>query len=700
MITAPAARIFWSIAFFLLLEATMLFLVMRSDNPLPPITPLSVTAAVISLLVGVWPLLLRPSLTTHLNATLGIVLAGFVLIPIRPSLVLQPPPGMLLHLLPAYLLYRLGHGVLLVTVGFHVATHFPAEIATPHCVRPTARAIVCHYLVSVLLTLAFVTVPVMTLRPLIFAALLLWVFLLIGRSIGRLLCLSRTPPVAQPQVAQQARLLLVSVLLAALPTFLLNIGEVIISAPLARTDLVALFLVIFPTGAAYTILRHDLLTLDSALRRTLAYTVLSALALLLYFAVTLLLTVGIVRHWPSLTNIVVVLSVLTTAFAFAPLQQRVQGLVDRWLYPERRRFNQALAAARTKLASLVERQAVIMLLTQQLPSQIDARWATLTLVPVPATPGQQATAPAWHGALVVGDRMLGRYWLGPRRTLPTYDTDEQEALQQLLYAAALVLAYTDTIDALQQLNQELEVRIATRTEQVVAQQRALAAYAERQQLARNLHDSITQSLFSLTLGLRAIRKQAQHDPPSALAQVGQQEQVAQGVLTEMRELLGQLRSSEPVVNTTETVDLVVRLQQLCAEQQRHSNLTVTLIAPPHYHCPNPLALEILAIGREAFHNVVKHSGVQQALCTLTVDEEQVWLTVTDQGQGFDLTNSLGRAWDGATISVTSGATVGHFGLRGMQERATAIGGVLTIQSAPGAGTVVMLSAPGQQDAIG
>jgi signal transduction histidine kinase len=677
----------------LLFEMVTLILITQVDGRVPPITPLSVTAAVISLLVGVWPLLLRPSLATQLNAALGIVLAGFVLIPIRPSLVMQPPAGMLLHLLPAYLLYRLGHGILLVTVGFHVAVHFPTAIATPHCPRPTARAIVFHYLVSALLTLAFVTTPVMTVRPLTFAALLLWVFWLASRSIRRLLCLSRTPPAAQPQVAQQARLLLTSVLLAALPTFLLNIGEVIMDAPLARADLVALFLVIFPTGAAYTILRHDLLTLDSALRRTLAYTVLSALALLLYFAVTLLLTVGVVRRWPSLTNIVVVLSVLTTAFAFAPLQQRVQGLVDRWLYPERRRFSQALAAARTKLASVVERQAVLALLTKQLPSQIDAHWATLTLTPAPATPGQQATAPAWSGVLVVGDRVLGRYWLGPRRTLPTYDLDEQEALQQLLYAAALVLAYTETIDALQQLNQELEVRIATRTEQVVAQQRALAAYAERQQLARNLHDSITQSLFSLTLGLRAIRKQAQHDPQAALTQVGQQEQVAQGALTEMRELLGQLRSSEPVVNATETVDLVMRLQQLCAEQQQQSNLTVTLIAPPHYDCPSPLALEIVAIAREALHNVVKHSGVQGALCTLAVDTEAVRLTVADQGQGFDLTNSLGKSWDTATIPVTDAATAGHFGLRGMQERSTAIGGTLTIESALGAGTVVMLHVP-------
>jgi signal transduction histidine kinase len=532
----------------------------------------------------------------------------------------------------------------------------------------------------------------MTVRPWLFATLLLWVLLLVGRAIGRLLCLSRTPSAEQPQIAQQARILLVSALLAALPTFLLNLSEVFIGAPLARADLVALFLVFFPVGAAYTILRHDLLTLDGALRRTLAYTVLSALALLLYFVVTLLLTVGVARRWPALTNIVAVLSVLTTAFAFAPLQQRVQGLVDRWLYPERRRFDQALAAARLRLGRVVERDAVIALLTAQLPQQIDAHWATLTLMPAPATPGQQATPPAWNGHLVVGDRIVGRYWLGPRRTLPTYDVDEQAALQQLLYEAALVLAYSETIAALQQLNQELEARIATRTEQVVAQQRALAAYAERQQLARNLHDSITQSLFSLTLGLRAIRKQGQREPAAALAHLAQQETVAQQALTEMRALLGQLRNSEPAVDEPAMVDLVAGLQQLCDEQKRQSNLDVTLTAPVELHCRSALAAEIMAIGREALHNVVKHSGVQQAHCILAVDEEAVRLTIADHGYGFNLTNSFGKSQEVNTISTVAG----HFGLRGMQERAAVIGGTLTVESTPGVGTVVTLSVPRTQ----
>lgn len=690
----PTVRYLWPMGGLLLLEGSSLLLVTQVDGAIPPMTALSVTAALLCLLVGLWPLLLRPSSTTQLSALLGIILAGFVLIPTRPSLVAQPPMGMLLHLLPAFMLYRLTHGVLLATVSFHVAAHFPPQLVTTACPRPTPRAIRTAYGCSGLLLFVFITMPVGGWRPWLFAALLLWVFWLLGSAIWRLACLSRTPLTDQPLLAQQARILLISALLAALPTLLLNLLEVVLGTPLARTDLVALFLVIFPVGAAYTILRHDLFTLDGAIRRTLAYTVLSALALLLYFTVTLILTVSVVRRWPSLANIVIVLSVLTTAFAFAPLQQRVQGLVDRWLYPERRRLHQAVAAARTTLGRVVAREAVVALFNQQLPTAIGAQWAALTLNPAPATPGQQVSAPAWHHTLVVGDKVIGRYWLGPRHTLPTYESDEQAAFHQLLTEAALVLAYAETIDALQQLNQELEQRVLTRTEQLLAQQRALAAYAERQALARNLHDSITQSLFSLNLGLRAIRKLAQRDPQAALAQLPQQEAAAQQALTEMRTLLGQLRSENGAAET-ETVDLVERLQQLCAEQQTRHNLHVTVAAPAPCWCPGTLAAELLAIAREALHNVVKHSGVYEANCTLVVDEQELQLIVHDHGQGFDLTTSLGKSVFQRTISMATAGEDGHFGLRGMQERATALGGRLRIESAPGQGTTIHVQLPRQ-----
>ncbi|MEZ4863580.1 MAG: histidine kinase [Caldilineaceae bacterium] len=679
-------------------EAITLNFTIRADSSSLPITPLAATGAILCLLVGLWPLVIRPSATTRLSAWLSILLAGFVLIPMRPGILARPPAGMLLWSLSPFGLHHLLHGVLLAAAAFHVAAHLPADLPTPACPRPAAWIISSGYGGGIIILTAFLLAPNLV-RGVLLASLLLWCYGLIGGAVWRLACLSRRPIPAQPQAAQQARVLLGSALVAAVPTLLLTFLELLWGAALVRADLGALFLVLFPLGAAYTILRHDLLLLDSALRRTLAYTALSAVALSLYFGLTLLLTIGVVRRWPEFTNLAAVLSILLTTLAFAPLHARVQTLVDRWLYPERRTLQQAIAAARTTLGQVFDRAAVVTLLTQQLPAAIDASWASLTLSPAPATPGPQPTPPAWQTALVVGTTEVGRYWLGPRRTLPTYDSDESAQLAQLLQEAALVLAYAATIAALQALNQELETRVAQRTAQVVSQQRALAAHAERQALARNLHDSITQALFSLNLSLRAIRKVAARDPQAALDHLADQEVVAQQALTEMRALLAQLRSSEPGPGEATMIDLVDRLYQLCVEQQRHSPLQVALETPATFFCPAPVAQELLAIVREALHNIVKHSGVNEATCTLTVDAQTICLAVVDHGQGFNLTTALGKSTDGGTIKG-SNAAVGHYGLRGMQERSAAIGGQLDIHSSPGNGMAVTLRLPRQQYSSG
>jgi signal transduction histidine kinase len=78
-----------------------------------------------------------------------------------------------------------------------------------------------------------------------------------------------------------------------------------------------------------------------------------------------------------------------------------------------------------------------------------------------------------------------------------------------------------------------------------------------------------------------------------------------------------------------------------------------------------------------------------------VDEEAALLTIADHGYGFNLTNSFGKSQEVNTILPVAG----HFGLRGMQERAAVIGGTLTVESTPGVGTVVTLSVPRTQRSL-
>jgi len=688
---ASTFRYRWPVLLLLLIEALALVWVAALDKSLPPLSTISIVAAAIALAVGIAPLLLRPSPTTQLGSCMIVVLAAFILVPVRPGMVVRPAVvGALLTAIPAYALYRLINGAFFVALAYQVAGHFPIQAAPGSCPRPTQRAIAEAYLIMALLLVALLLVPLPPLRVALFVATMGWIYLLVGRALWRLACLSRDPSRANGQARQQARVLLFSALVAAIPSLLLNVTEYLVGAPIVRADFAAFFLLLFPLGTAYAILRHDLLIIDGAARRALAYTTLSALALLVYFVVTLLLTMVVLQRWPAVLRIVGPISVLTATLLFATLQQQVQQLVDRWLYPERRTFLRAIRAARHRLGTVVERQAVIELLTNTLPAQIGAEWAVLTLAPAPLTLPPQNTPPAWSGTLTVGESTVGRYWLASRQTLPRYEADEESQLRQLLQEAALVLAYDETIAALRQLNEELETRVAERTAQLVTQQRALAAHEQRQQLARDLHDSVTQSLFSLNLSLRAIRKVGERDPHAAVAELAAQEASAQLALTEMRALLTQLRSHSPEEENGEEeeraprlVNLVEQLQALCNDLIQGGQLQVVLDTPPALLLSASVAQELHYIVREALHNVYKHSGQAHATVTLMVVNKRLLLKIHDPGQGIDWVPSSTTELDAAD----------HHGLRGMQERASQLGGRLEITSAPLLGTTITLEMP-------
>ena len=252
--------------------------------------------------------------------------------------------------------------------------------------------------------------------------------------------------------------------------------------------------------------------------------------------------------------------------------------------------------------------------------------------------------------------MLGRYALGARRSGAGYDAEEQAQLQALAQQAALALAYADTFDALNELNRELEQRVADRTAELLVQQRALAVTEERRRLARDLHDSVTQTLFSLSLGARAIRGLLRRNPAAAADALGEQEAAARQALAEMRALLAQLREPDGVGDVparslaAHQEDVIALLAEHCAQLQRQSGLDVSLEAPITLALPATVAREFFAIAREALHNVVKHSGVDSARCVVRLIGSDVLLTVADAGCGA------------ATERIASGG----LGLRGMR----------------------------------
>lgn len=677
----------WPLFLLLLVQGAALvyFLLYAPDKPAVPFTAFSALVAVLVLFSGLLPALLRPNLEHMLAGALAAVLASVLLTPVSPADLPQPLIAHPFSGLPAYLIMRLVDGAILGPLAFHLTARFP--LRSPISDRRLAGI----YALSLGSLAILLWVNIKIVRIVTFSFLLLWMVGLVIAAFYLLLRASRNTLPENRRAAQQARLLFASVALAEVPALLRPIG-LALQVEIMPYNLFLAAQILVPLGITYAVLKHDLFDIDRTLRRALAYAVLSILLLVLYLGLTVGLAARLTEVWPDFRRLAALLSVLIAALAFEPLRRRVQGWIDRALYPDRLKFLHAIAEAQADLGRVVSRGEVIRLLEDELPQRLGAAWASLSLAPAPDVPGNAESEPAWNAQLMVGGKSLGRYWLGPRRAGPTYDSDEQARLQAMAGQAALALAYSDLIEELRQLNRELEERVAERTGQVLEQQRALAAYDERQRLARELHDSVTQALFSMNLSARALRGLVGRDPQAAAEGLGELEQAAQQALGEMRALLQQLRTPVPQAAPPDPAerreDLVSLLRGHCQQLRRELSqegqplLEVDLQTPGELFLPAAQAHDLYQVVREALHNVIKHSGARQALCQMSLEGGWLRLRVQDQGIGFDLPGL---------------AEVG-FGLRGMQERLEALGGELYIQAQPGEGTLVEAKIPLQEQA--
>lgn len=205
-----------------------------------------------------------------------------------------------------------------------------------------------------------------------------------------------------------------------------------------------------------------------------------------------------------------------------------------------------------------------------------------------------------------------------------------------------------------------------------ARLRALAEQAERDRLARELHDSVTQSLYSLTLmaewGNDLLDTGQGEAVRQRLVEIGA---TAQQALKEMRLLVYQLR---PVV--LEQEGLVNALQQRLDTVERRAGVKVNLKADPQLKLPKQAEEGLYWIALEALNNALKHAAASLITVQFTSVKDQVTLTITDNGRGFEPDGVRSR---------------GGLGLVSMQERAGQIGGTFTIVSAPGQGTTVEVS---------
>lgn len=237
---------------------------------------------------------------------------------------------------------------------------------------------------------------------------------------------------------------------------------------------------------------------------------------------------------------------------------------------------------------------------------------------------------------------------------------------------------------LQQANDQLEERVKERTAQLKfeittrkeSEVQFKAVLTERTRLARELHDTVEQTLTGIALQLDAASKLRDRSPENSLRHLELARSLVAKSQVEVRQSVWDLRS-----RALEQFDLATALAEGARQITSGTNVQVHLETrgEPRF-LPEVVEENLLRIGQEALANIIKHSGATQANIELQFERQQVGLRVKDNGTGFDPEKAAGPG-------------EGHFGLLGMSERAKRLDGRFILSSKPGAGTSVCVEIP-------
>ena len=208
---------------------------------------------------------------------------------------------------------------------------------------------------------------------------------------------------------------------------------------------------------------------------------------------------------------------------------------------------------------------------------------------------------------------------------------------------------------------------ALRNARLYQQVQTLAKLDERQRLARDLHDSVTQTLFAIAMTTQAIFKQWKQDAYSVGESLGELQDLTQGALAEIRTLLLELRPSALI-----EADLADLLRQLCATIKGRSRLQVDFQTRGKADTTAEAHIAFFRIAQESLNNIIKHSRAKKATIRFTRRIGRVELIIIDDGIGFNPQN----------------IPASHMGIKIMQERAHDANIALTISSLPKSGTTI------------
>ncbi len=251
--------------------------------------------------------------------------------------------------------------------------------------------------------------------------------------------------------------------------------------------------------------------------------------------------------------------------------------------------------------------------------------------------------------IVAPEGVIGAFYLTEKIGAADFGDEDVELIELLAAHAAIAIANAHLYE----------------------ESRELSIVAERNRLALELHDAVSQKLFAVVLEAEAAGTLLERDPAAARTRIAKLQALAQEAQDELRSLVFELRPPDLERDglagaLRKHVELLRRLQQ------REIELDVCESLGPDA----ARDAEVLRIAQEALQNALRHSGADRVAVRLHGENGALLLEVEDDGAGFD--------------PDTPGLRSRRLGLTSMEERARRVGGRLAIRSAPGAGTTVRL----------
>jgi signal transduction histidine kinase len=399
-----------------------------------------------------------------------------------------------------------------------------------------------------------------------------------------------------------------------------------------------------PIAIAVGVLRPDLLDVDRLLRRSLVYAALWAGIASVYVVAAAGLGLAASRRFPL--GLAIALTVGATLL-FQPARARLERAADRWVFGTRTDPAHLVSQLGATLQETVELESLLPRMADALQEGLGLTWARVRLDTALVGPDDDREAAALTVPIELDGERLGVVECGPRRQ-GTLTADDTALVATFARQAALAVRNV-------RLTAELE---RSRGRLVRAQE------LERRRIERDLHDGVQQDLVALLGHSARVRRELDRDPAAGDAALDDLQAGLRHVLGELRELAHGIHPS-----VLSDRGLLEAVESLAAR----SAVPVAVRADASLRGLR-FAQEIEGAGyftvAEALANASKHAAASAIDVTLAHHEGGLDITVRDDGQGFDPATAVGE------------------GLVNLAERVAALGGRLSVEARPGAGTTL------------